>query len=229
MLVPNFQAVQKGKSVKYVKAYLEEVIEEEEGRSADQLSQRRRRARGDRRERRRERKLILGARGTLKTQRFSTGALMAAEEDSIEQAAAARRERLRALKAAQELLNTPDEDSGQVEYKTNDENGTNEENNLNMKFRNYVPHDKQLQEGKVSPPVLPKFEDPIAAAPLPSAEEDPFVNIAPKKPNWDLRRDVQKKLDKLERRTQKALYKLMEEQEKQKQITEEDGGTGAED
>lgn len=40
-----------------------------------------------------------------------------------------------------------------------------------MKFRNYVPHDKQLQEGKVSPPVLPKFEDPIAAAPLPSAEE----------------------------------------------------------
>ncbi|KAK4567373.1 hypothetical protein RGQ29_003251 [Quercus rubra] len=154
---------------------------------------------------------------------------MATEEDSIEQAAAARRERLRSLKAAQELLNTPDEDSAQVEYKTNDENGTNEENNFNMKFRNYVPHDKQLQEGKVSPPVLPKFEDPIAAAPLPSAEEDPFVNIAPKKPNWDLRRDVQKKLDKLERRTQKALYKLMEEQEKQKQFTEEDGGTGAED
>ena len=58
---------------------------------------------------------------------YSTGALMAAEEDSIEQAAAARRERLRALKAAQELLNTPDEDSAQVEHKTNDENGTNEE------------------------------------------------------------------------------------------------------
>ena len=58
---------------------------------------------------------------------YSTGALMATEEDSIEQAAAARRERLRSLKAAQELLNTPDEDSGQVESKTNDENGTNEE------------------------------------------------------------------------------------------------------
>ena len=57
----------------------------------------------------------------------STGALMATEEDSIEQAAAARRERLRSLKAAQELLNTPDEDSAQVESKTNDENGTNEE------------------------------------------------------------------------------------------------------
>lgn len=30
-----------------------------------------------------------------------------------------------------------------------------------MKFRNYLPHDKQLQEGKLAPPVLPKFEDPI--------------------------------------------------------------------
>jgi hypothetical protein len=40
-----------------------------------------------------------------------------------------------------------------------------------MKFRNYVPHDKQLQEGKLAPPVLPKFEDPVAAAPPPSAKE----------------------------------------------------------
>ncbi|KAF5445288.1 hypothetical protein F2P56_034350 [Juglans regia] len=148
---------------------------------------------------------------------------MAAEEDSIEQAAAARRDRLRALKAAQELLNTPDKDSAQAA-----ENGTSEEDNLNMKFRNYVPHDKQLQDGKLAPPVLPKFEDPVAAAPPPSEKEDPFVNIAPKKPNWDLRRDVQKKLDKLERRTQKALYDLMEEEEKQKQLAE-DGGNDAQD
>ncbi|KAG2664288.1 hypothetical protein I3843_16G072200 [Carya illinoinensis] len=148
---------------------------------------------------------------------------MAAEEDSIEQAAAARRDRLRALKAAQELLNTPDKDSAQAA-----ENGTSEEDNLNMKFRNYVPHDKQLQDGKLAPPVLPKFEDPVAAAPPPSENEDPFVNIAPKKPNWDLRRDVQKKLDKLERRTQKALYELMEEEEKQKQLAE-DGGNDAQD
>ncbi|KAG6672662.1 hypothetical protein I3842_16G070600 [Carya illinoinensis] len=148
---------------------------------------------------------------------------MAAEEDSIEQAAVARRDRLRALKAAQELLNTPDKDSAQAA-----ENGTSEEDNLNMKFRNYVPHDKQLQDGKLAPPVLPKFEDPVAAAPPPSENEDPFVNIAPKKPNWDLRRDVQKKLDKLERRTQKALYELMEEKEKQKQLAE-DGGNDAQD
>lgn len=92
-----------------------------------------------------------------------------------------------------------------------------------MKFRNYVPQAEELQNSKVAPPELPKFEDPIAALP-PAVEkkEDPFVNIAPKKPNWDLRRDVQKKLDKLERRTQKAMYKLMEEREKERETAEAD-------
>lgn len=149
---------------------------------------------------------------------------MGEEEESIEQAAAVRRERLRALKAAQELLSAPEDQD-----RPDDANPTMEEDNPSMKFRNYLPHDKELQEGKLAPPVLPKFEDPVAAAPPPSEEkEDPFVNIAPKKPNWDLRRDVQKKLDKLERRTQKAIFKLMEEQEKENQLAE-DGGNVSED
>lgn len=41
-----------------------------------------------------------------------------------------------------------------------------------MKFRNYVPHDKQLQEGKLAPPVLPKFEDPAAAVPPPPEKKE---------------------------------------------------------
>ncbi|XP_028756557.1 coiled-coil domain-containing protein 12 [Neltuma alba] len=151
---------------------------------------------------------------------------MGDEDDSIEQAAASRRERLRALKAAQELMNTPDDDTKQANDKTNDDETTEEQNP--MKFRNYVPQDKHLQEGKLAPAVLPKFEDPVAAAPPPE-KEDPFLNIAPKKPNWDLRRDVQKKLDKLEKRTQKALYKLMEEQEKQQLLTEGDDTNGTAD
>ncbi|EXB92319.1 hypothetical protein L484_004639 [Morus notabilis] len=52
---------------------------------------------------------------------------MATEDDSIDQAVAARRERLKALKAAQELLNTPDEDSVQVEDKKNSDNDSREE------------------------------------------------------------------------------------------------------
>ncbi|PWA99547.1 mRNA splicing factor, Cwf18 [Artemisia annua] len=143
------------------------------------------------------------------------------EEETIEQAAAARRERLRALKAAQQLLENPEDDETQA---NEDQNGDDENNDVNVKFRNYLPHDKQLQEGKLAPPELPKFEDPVAAEPpVEEIKEDPFLNIAPKKPNWDLRRDVQKKLDKLEKRTQKALYQLMEQQEKEKQLAEEDG------
>ncbi|KAL7115480.1 hypothetical protein ACP275_04G186300 [Erythranthe tilingii] len=162
------------------------------------------------------------------------------EEDSIEAAAAARKERLRALKTAQELLNTPDDNAPtpneqpqeQLEQEKEDEdeddNEDSEENNVNMKFRNYLPHDKQLQEGKLAPPVLPKFEDPAFAIPPPVDEnkEDPFLNIAPKKPNWDLRRDVQKRLDKLDRRTQKSMLTLMEQEEAKRSSEEnkENGG-----
>jgi coiled-coil domain-containing protein 12 len=39
-----------------------------------------------------------------------------------------------------------------------------------MKFRNYVPHDKHLQEGKLAPAVLPKFEDPVS---VPEPEPQP--------------------------------------------------------
>nr|GEV62591.1 hypothetical protein [Tanacetum cinerariifolium] len=143
------------------------------------------------------------------------------EEETIEQAAAARRERLKALKAAQQLLENPVDEETQA---NEDQNGDDENNEVNVKFRNYLPHDKQLQEGKLAPPELPKFEDPVAAEPpVEEKKEDPFLNIAPKKPNWDLRRDVQKKLDKVEKRTQRALYQLMEQQEKERQLAEENG------
>ncbi|KFK23537.1 hypothetical protein AALP_AAs63573U000100 [Arabis alpina] len=138
-----------------------------------------------------------------------------AEDDSIEQKAAARKEALRALKAAQELSESKED---------GEDDAVEQEDGPEMKFRNYVPQAKELQDGKVVPPELPKFEDPIAALPpVVEKKEDPFVNIAPKKPNWDLRRDVQKKLDKLERKTQKAMFKLMEEHEKEREMAEADG------
>lgn len=54
------------------------------------------------------------------------------------------------------------------------------------------------------------------------AWQEILVNVAPKKPNWDLRRDVAKKLEKLERRTQRAMIAIMQEQERQR--LEEAGG-----
>lgn len=57
-----------------------------------------------------------------------------------------------------------------------------------MKFRNYVPHDKQLQEGKVTPPELPKFEDPVAAAPPQSEKKEVPFHPPPTQPkSSDLR------------------------------------------
>jgi hypothetical protein len=46
---------------------------------------------------------------------------------------------------------------------------------------------------------------PSAATHLP---QDVF-NIAPKRPNWDLKRDMEKKLAKLERKTQEAIHALI--------------------
>ena len=40
-------------------------------------------------------------------------------------------------------------------------------------------------------------------------------SLAPRKPDWDLKRDVAKKLEKLERRTQKAITELIWERLKQ--------------
>lgn len=36
-----------------------------------------------------------------------------------------------------------------------------------------------------------------------------LFNLAPKKPNWDLKRDVEKKLEKLDRKTQRAIYEII--------------------
>ncbi|ESK88047.1 hypothetical protein Moror_10788 [Moniliophthora roreri MCA 2997] len=41
------------------------------------------------------------------------------------------------------------------------------------------------------------------------AEELDIFNIAPKRPNWDLKRETDKKLAKLERKTQEAIHTLI--------------------
>jgi coiled-coil domain-containing protein 12 len=48
-------------------------------------------------------------------------------------------------------------------------------------------------------------------------EEIDITNLAPRKPDWDLKRDVAKKLQKLERRTQKAIAELIRERLKEGQ------------
>lgn len=45
---------------------------------------------------------------------------------------------------------------------------------------------------------------------------DALLTLQPKKANWDLQRDVERKLAKLERRTQKAMVDLMRVEEQKR-------------
>ena len=40
-------------------------------------------------------------------------------------------------------------------------------------------------------------------------EELDIINLAPRKPDWDLKRDIAKKLEKLERRTARAIGEII--------------------
>ena len=52
------------------------------------------------------------------------------------------------------------------------------------------------------------------------------MNVAPRKPNWDLKRDVAKKMERLNRMTQKAIVELLREKLAREA---EEGSSGSEE
>lgn len=93
-----------------------------------------------------------------------------------------------------------------------------------IKFRNYQPYDntlkklsvqEDLKENTVAPednvhiPVVPSETD-IIKLELQKFNDDE-LNIMPKKPNWDLKVQVEGKLQKLKNRTQKAIVEILRE------------------
>ncbi len=46
--------------------------------------------------------------------------------------------------------------------------------------------------------------------------QEVLLSVQPKKANWDLRRDVAKKLEKLDKRTQRAMVELMRQEEEKR-------------
>ncbi|KAJ8683025.1 hypothetical protein QAD02_018817 [Eretmocerus hayati] len=82
------------------------------------------------------------------------------------------------------------------------------------KFRSYKPVDEGLKENALEDAkpgnVEAKVQDQLQAATLkPDIEELDIGSLAPRKPDWDLKRDLAKKLEKLQRRTQKAIAELI--------------------
>uniref|UniRef100_A0A1L8DI06 Putative cwf18 pre-mrna splicing factor n=1 Tax=Nyssomyia neivai TaxID=330878 RepID=A0A1L8DI06_9DIPT len=80
-------------------------------------------------------------------------------------------------------------------------------------FRNYESHDLQISTQKAEPGcVEAEVRIQLDSMTIPIViDEIDIANLAPRKPDWDLKRDVTKKLEFLERKTQKAIAELIRE------------------
>ncbi|KAI0819082.1 mRNA splicing factor [Irpex lacteus] len=87
-----------------------------------------------------------------------------------------------------------------------------------IKHRTYDPETKTLKkhvaEGDVEMDTVEKHIDGLAEQIIAEdaerrTQELDLNNIAPKRPNWDLKRDLEKKLSRLERKTQEAIHTLI--------------------
>ena len=125
------------------------------------------------------------------------------------------------------------------------------ENDPKVSFRNYTPNDTSLNDNNNKddePPAkrqrqeenrkqeeatdkktessdLKKAESELPVNPLATNLQEEDVLATPTKINADLKRDIQDKLDKLERRTQRAIVALLKErltQQAVQETTEED-------
>ncbi|KAI9299992.1 mRNA splicing factor [Cunninghamella echinulata] len=140
----------------------------------------------------------------------------------MEEEARKRKERLEAMRKRKLASSaTNNRSTEEVEEKVKD-----------LKFRSYTPNDEKLKEHvQTATPddivkTIEKEMKDIPDAVLKEAaekekEEVDLFNLAPKKANWDLRRDVEKKLEKLDRRTQKAILELIRQRLKEEDNYEE--------
>ncbi|RXN01568.1 Coiled-coil domain-containing protein 12 [Acipenser ruthenus] len=112
-----------------------------------------------------------------------------------------------------EIIENRDPEDGEPENKRSLEE-IEEVKHRELKLRNYTPEDEELWERQVPKVKLASVEEKVrdqleAANPEPLIEEVDLANLAPRKPDWDLKRDVAKKLEKLEKRTQRAIAELI--------------------
>jgi coiled-coil domain-containing protein 12 len=82
-----------------------------------------------------------------------------------------------------------------------------------LKFRNYVPRDHLLRELRIEAAALPSMVGEInrKLIMMEGRRGEDLLALAPKKPNWDLKRDIERKLDALEKRTQRAIVLLLKQ------------------
>ena len=133
------------------------------------------------------------------------------------------------------------DDNGSAVTANEDTDKTKEDggNSITMKFRNYRPHDAKLLKMKSSSNSSSKTEESLIDAvnvvgndsqekivsigikrnrdPTDLIKEELAqhdgneLNIVPKKPNWDLKCQIEDKIQKLKRKTQKAIVEILRE------------------
>ncbi|XP_037705495.1 coiled-coil domain-containing protein 12 isoform X1 [Choloepus didactylus] len=113
-------------------------------------------------------------------------------------------------------LPSKDKEDGEPKNKQLREEEEEGERHRELRLRNYVPEDEDLKRRRVPQAKPVAVEEKVkeqleAARPEPVIEEVDLANLAPRKPDWDLKRDVAKKLEKLEKRTQRAIAELIRE------------------
>eukprot|EP00051_Salpingoeca_urceolata_P027838 m.483543 g.483543 ORF g.483543 m.483543 type:complete len:123 (+) comp22975_c0_seq1:93-461(+) len=84
-----------------------------------------------------------------------------------------------------------------------------------IKFRNYKPLGEDLGSNTVPEPEIPSIEEEVekrlasTTVELPGDAGVDLLNLAPRKIDWDLKRAIAPKLEKLDRRTQRAIAEII--------------------
>ncbi|KPP76287.1 coiled-coil domain-containing protein 12-like [Scleropages formosus] len=141
---------------------------------------------------------------------------------SMQEQALKRKERLKALRNKQLHGSSPEDEEPDKKRMLREEEYV-EERHRELKLRNYTPEDEELKQRQVPKAKPASVEEKVkeqleAANPEPVIKEVDLVNLAPRKPDWDLKRDVAKKLEKLQKRTQRAIAELIRERLKGSEV-----------
>ncbi|XP_064104426.1 coiled-coil domain-containing protein 12-like [Macrobrachium nipponense] len=138
---------------------------------------------------------------------------------TLEDEAVKRRQRLLALKKRRNKGNAPDDGDSQEKGEGQEE----EDESLpptQVLFRNYKPKSDNLEEA-VLPSVEPADVENLVREQIEDGEKAKeevqveISNLAPKKITFDLKRGIQAQLDKLDRRTDKAIAELIRQRLKE--------------
>ena len=82
-----------------------------------------------------------------------------------------------------------------------------------LRFRNHQPVSESLQEVvvQVEKPIVPSVEEQVEPAEIVhnDATQEPLLNLAPKRPNWDLKRDLEPQMKKLRGMTDRAILRAI--------------------